>query len=259
MTVMTARSSSGPDRTAVDDLLWTEPWLPKNATCITPFVLSGGEGLGDAGRLPSWLTDLEYPCVDATTPLHVQATLAVGPLAIAKRVTVLCTSAVLALTPLPVVRWTTLGESGQITGDGQAGSALLAATPTAHDVMARLTAAGVLLGLSARDMQRATGISPRTWQSWKEKPDTVPRRSSARRLWEFIDVVEELNSELGTDAAPWLLRAAPRVHLLEGRFDQVLSLAVDEAVRRGNYADPSPYSDLRDGVAGYEVPDPDDE
>ena len=57
------------------------------------------------------------------------------------------------------------------------------------------------LGLTQKEMFKATGIKHRTYHSWKRKsPDSRPRVSSQGRFWRLVDTLEDLRDAVGR---PW--------------------------------------------------------
>ena len=87
------------------------------------------------------------------------------------------------------------------------------------------------LGLTQKEMFKATGISKRTFHSWSDKPaGTRPRVASLGRLWELADAVDDLRETLDQPLSRWLRGDKKRISaLLEGRFDELVDLAVDRA------------------------------
>ncbi|QZT56230.1 helix-turn-helix domain-containing protein [Mycolicibacterium austroafricanum] len=87
------------------------------------------------------------------------------------------------------------------------------------------------LGLTQKEMFTATGISKRTFHSWSDKPaGSRPRVASLGRLWELADAVDDLRETLDQPLSRWLRGDEKRIGaLLDGRFDELVDLAVDRA------------------------------
>ncbi|MFC9982821.1 hypothetical protein [Gordonia sp. NPDC127522] len=87
------------------------------------------------------------------------------------------------------------------------------------------------LGLTQREMFKATGISKRTFHSWSDKPaGSRPRVASLGRLWELADAVDDLRETLDHPLSRWLRGDKKRISaLLDGRFDELVDLAVNRA------------------------------
>jgi len=87
------------------------------------------------------------------------------------------------------------------------------------------------LGLSQREMFQATGIRKRTFHSWADKPaGSRPRVASLGRLWELADAVYDLRGTLDQPLNRWLRGDRKRIDaLLDGRFDDLVDMAVDRA------------------------------
>ncbi|GFG94336.1 hypothetical protein MTIM_02150 [Mycobacterium timonense] len=85
------------------------------------------------------------------------------------------------------------------------------------------------LGLTQKEMFKATGINKRTFHSWGDKPaGSRPRVASLGRLWELADAVDDLRSMLDQPLNRWLRGDKKRIGaLLEGRLDDLVDLAVD--------------------------------
>ncbi|MDE8649491.1 hypothetical protein PXH69_31440 [Rhodococcus qingshengii] len=114
-------------------------------------------------------------------------------------------------------------------------------TADAVDAFERIRAE---LGLTQKEMFKATGINKRTFHSWTEKPaGTRPRVASLGRLWELADAVEDLRDTLDQPLSRWLRGDKKRISaLLDGRFDELVDLAVDR----------SPFSRREIGTSVYE-------
>jgi transcriptional regulator with XRE-family HTH domain len=87
------------------------------------------------------------------------------------------------------------------------------------------------LGLTQKEMFKATGISKRTFHSWSDKPaGSRPRVASLGRLWELADAVDDLREALDQPLNRWLRGDNRRISaLLDGRFDELVDLAVNRA------------------------------
>ena len=87
------------------------------------------------------------------------------------------------------------------------------------------------LGLTQKEMFKATGISKRTFHSWSDKPaGSRPRVASLGRLWELADAVDDLREALDQPLNRWLRGDKKRISaLLDGRFDELVDLAVNRA------------------------------
>jgi len=85
------------------------------------------------------------------------------------------------------------------------------------------------LGLTQKEMFKATGINKRTFHSWAAKPPASrPRVASLGGLWELADAVDDLRSTLDQPMNRWLRADKKRASaLLDGRFDDLVDLAVD--------------------------------
>jgi transcriptional regulator with XRE-family HTH domain len=85
------------------------------------------------------------------------------------------------------------------------------------------------LGLTQKEMFKATGINKRTFHSWAEKPvGSRPRVASLGRLWELADAIDDLRSTLDQPLNRWLRGDKKRIGaLLDGQFDDLVDLAVD--------------------------------
>lgn len=87
------------------------------------------------------------------------------------------------------------------------------------------------LGLTQKEMFKATGISKRTFHSWSGKPaGSRPRVASLGRLWELADAIDDLRETLDQPLSRWLRGDKKRISaLLAGSFDELVDLAVDRA------------------------------
>ena len=85
------------------------------------------------------------------------------------------------------------------------------------------------LGLTQKEMFKATGIRKRTFHSWADKPvGSRPRVASLGRLWELADTVDDLRNTVDQPLARWLRGDTQRIRaLLDGRFDDLVDLAVN--------------------------------
>ncbi|WP_141772699.1 helix-turn-helix domain-containing protein [Mycobacterium malmoense] len=88
------------------------------------------------------------------------------------------------------------------------------------------------LGLTQREMFEATGIKKRTYHSWKRKPaDARPRVSSQGRFWRLMDALEDLRDVVDRPLDQWIRGDQRRLStLLDGRFDDLIDLAVNRAL-----------------------------
>lgn len=84
------------------------------------------------------------------------------------------------------------------------------------------------LGLTQKEMFKATGIKHRTYHSWKRKsPDSRPRVSSQGRFWRLVDTLEDLRDAVGRPVDQWIRGSRERMDaLLDGRFDDLVDLAI---------------------------------
>ncbi|NLU63705.1 hypothetical protein HCA61_15730 [Rhodococcus sp. HNM0563] len=85
------------------------------------------------------------------------------------------------------------------------------------------------LGLTQKEMFKATGIRKRTFHSWADKPaGSRPRVASLGRLWELADAVDDLHNTVDQPLARWLRGDPQRIDaLLDARFDDLVDMAVD--------------------------------
>lgn len=93
------------------------------------------------------------------------------------------------------------------------------------------------LGLAARDVLTAAGISRSTFYSWKAPASPRPRIASQGQLWALAQTVEDLADLLGDDLRGWLLADPARVALLRrGHLDALLTDAQNRATIRPSSA-----------------------
>lgn len=99
------------------------------------------------------------------------------------------------------------------------------------DVLEAFESIRTELGLTQKEMFKATGINKRTYHSWADKPTgSRPRVASLGRLWELADAVDDLRNTLDPPLSRWLRGEKKRIGaLLDGRFDELVDLAVDRA------------------------------
>ena len=85
------------------------------------------------------------------------------------------------------------------------------------------------LGVTQKQMFKATGIKHRTYHSWKCKaPDTRPRAASQGRFWRLVDVLDDLRDAVDRPLGQWLSGAPERLSaFLYGRFDDLVDIAVN--------------------------------
>jgi hypothetical protein len=117
-------------------------------------------------------------------------------------------------------------------------------------------------GLPQQDVIKASGLKKRTFHYWKNHPDASPRLGSQADLWAVVQTIESLVEDLGSEevVAKWI-KAEPRRRALftDGAHRRLAALALDEAVQRGEYADPASVSAGRSVAVGRFIETGDDE
>jgi len=88
-----------------------------------------------------------------------------------------------------------------------------------------------VLDLPARDICKAAGISRRTYYSWLKAPHTQARLGSESRLWELVEVVEDLRQLVEGELRQWIRHPARRKTLVGGHFNDLLLDATSERSR----------------------------
>jgi hypothetical protein len=85
------------------------------------------------------------------------------------------------------------------------------------------------LGVTQKQMFKATGIKHRTYHSWKRKaPDARPRAASQGQFWRLVDVLDDVREVVDRPLGQWLNGAGERLSaFVGGRFDDLVDLAVN--------------------------------
>lgn len=96
------------------------------------------------------------------------------------------------------------------------------------DVIQTFERLQVELGVTQRDLFRATGIKHRTFHSWaKKSTDSRPRLSSVGQLWLLADAVDDLRESVEGSVNKWIHAKPDRLEMLRaGRFDDLVNAAV---------------------------------
>ena len=122
----------------------------------------------------------------------------------------------------PAIPPSVLAVAGPAVSSGSSAVAL----PEAEDVVSAVRSIEGRLGLSARQVCDATGISKSAFYTWARPSGPRPRLASQRRLWALVQLVEDLEDLLEGPPAGWLLaNPAARTMVIEGRFDDVTDMA----------------------------------
>jgi len=105
-------------------------------------------------------------------------------------------------------------------------------------------------GLTQREMFSATGIKKRTYHSWKRKPlGSRPRVASQGRFWRLVDAVEEIRDTVDRPLDQWIRGDHRRLGaLLDGRFDDLLDLAVNRPAYRNRSIGTSVYTGIAEDI-----------
>jgi hypothetical protein len=106
------------------------------------------------------------------------------------------------------------------------------------------------LGLTQKEMFTATRIRKRTFHSWADKPaGSRPRVASQGRLWELADAVDDLRNTLDQPLGRWLRGDKRRLDaLLDGRFDDLVDLAVNRTPFPGREVGTSRYEGIAEDI-----------
>lgn len=106
------------------------------------------------------------------------------------------------------------------------------------------------LGLTQKQMFAATGIRKRTFHSWRSKPPgSRPRVASQGLLWQLADTVEELRETVDRPLPQWLQGDRRRIEaLLDGRFDDLVDLAVNLPARTKQRRGTSAYTGIAEDI-----------
>jgi hypothetical protein len=88
------------------------------------------------------------------------------------------------------------------------------------------------LGVPMRDVLTAAGIAPRTFYSWRATGVRQPRLTSQGRLWELVQLAEDLRELYGHQLRRWM-RAPDRRELLTGEDPQRLLSQALQATTSG--------------------------
>ena len=85
------------------------------------------------------------------------------------------------------------------------------------------------LGVTQKQMFKATGIKHRTYHSWRRKAvEARPRAASQGRFWRLVDVLDDLRDAVDRPLGQWLSGAPERLSaFLDGRFDDLVDIAVN--------------------------------
>ncbi|MGV0734355.1 hypothetical protein [Mycolicibacter sinensis] len=106
------------------------------------------------------------------------------------------------------------------------------------------------LRLTQKQMFAATGIRKRTFHSWRSKPPgSRPRVASQGLLWQLADTVEELRETVDRPLPQWLQGDRRRMEaLLDGRFDDLIDLAVNLPARAKQRRGTSAYTGIAEDI-----------
>jgi transcriptional regulator with XRE-family HTH domain len=100
-----------------------------------------------------------------------------------------------------------------------------AVLPEAQDIVKAVRRLEGRLGLTARDVCEAAGISRSAFYNWAKTEGPRPRVPSQGRLWALVQLVDDLEELLEAPPVGWLLaNEAAKAMLIEGRFDDVAEL-----------------------------------
>jgi len=107
-------------------------------------------------------------------------------------------------------------------------------------VVAAIELLAGVLGLPVKDVLIGAKVRKRTYQYWKQHPETRPRVDSQGELWAFAQNVEILRERLGPELPAWMAQPRRRELLRRGRHDDLVQLVTTpsdldkELVRREN-------------------------
>lgn len=115
-----------------------------------------------------------------------------------------------------------------------------------NDAVAAVAYVAQVLGVPERDVLTAAGIKERTFHEWK-RHGREPRLGSQGRLWELVQVVEDL-AERMSDPASWLRADMQRREILRSGDPDALVAEVlqDEAVEARGW-----QGAVQQSTAGY--------
>ena len=98
------------------------------------------------------------------------------------------------------------------------------------------------LDLSIKDVLSATGVSKRTYYSWKSFPGRSPRVSSQAGVWSFAEVVDDLRDRLGPKLRQWVHSSPDRLKAVRnGDGNALVAMYWDRESDIRRY-EPSAYS-----------------